>query len=77
VQQLTQLKTTPLGGTGLEITRVRLGACAIGGSPAVDRAIIGFRRPDQVDAVLDAAHLELTDADLADIEDTNRPAMTQ
>ena len=42
--------------------------------PAVDAAIIGFRRPDQVDGILDAARLELTDADIADIADTNRDA---
>jgi aryl-alcohol dehydrogenase-like predicted oxidoreductase len=32
MQQLTELTTTPLGGTGLEITRVGFGAWAIGGS---------------------------------------------
>lgn len=37
-------------------------------NPAVDAAIIGFRRPDQVDPVLDAARLDLTDADVAEIE---------
>ncbi len=42
--------------------------------PAVDGAIIGFRRPDQVDAILDAGRLELTDADIADIENPNQPA---
>jgi aryl-alcohol dehydrogenase-like predicted oxidoreductase len=42
-------------------------------NPAVDGAIIGFRRPDQVDAILDASRLELTDTDLADIDNTNRP----
>ena len=31
MQQLTQLKITPLGGTGLEITRAGFGAWAIGG----------------------------------------------
>jgi aryl-alcohol dehydrogenase-like predicted oxidoreductase len=41
-------------------------------NPAVDGAIIGFRRPDQVDSVLDAGRLELTDADVADIEDLDR-----
>jgi aryl-alcohol dehydrogenase-like predicted oxidoreductase len=35
---------------------------------AVDGAIVGFRRPDQVDPILDAAALELTDEDLAEIE---------
>jgi aryl-alcohol dehydrogenase-like predicted oxidoreductase len=36
---------------------------------AVDGAIIGFRRPDQVDGVLDAGRLELSAADVAEIED--------
>jgi aryl-alcohol dehydrogenase-like predicted oxidoreductase len=37
-------------------------------NPAVDGAIVGFRRPDQVDPILAAANLELTDEDLAEIE---------
>jgi aryl-alcohol dehydrogenase-like predicted oxidoreductase len=37
-------------------------------NPSVDAAIVGFRRPDQVDPILPAAALELTDADMADIE---------
>ncbi len=37
-------------------------------NPAVHGAIIGFRRPDQVDGVLDAGRLELSEADVADIE---------
>jgi aryl-alcohol dehydrogenase-like predicted oxidoreductase len=37
------------------------------GNPAVDGAIVGFRRPDQVDAIIAAAKLELTDQDLAEI----------
>jgi aryl-alcohol dehydrogenase-like predicted oxidoreductase len=37
-------------------------------NPAVDGAIVGFRRPDQVDPILTAANLELTDEDLAEIE---------
>jgi aryl-alcohol dehydrogenase-like predicted oxidoreductase len=36
--------------------------------PAVDGAIVGFRRSDQVDPILPAANLELTDQDIADIE---------
>src|SRR5437016_998550 len=36
--------------------------------PAVDGAIVGFRGPDQVDPILVAATLELTDEDVADIE---------
>jgi aryl-alcohol dehydrogenase-like predicted oxidoreductase len=37
-------------------------------NPAVDGAIVGFRRPDQVDPIVAAADLELTEADLAEIE---------
>jgi aryl-alcohol dehydrogenase-like predicted oxidoreductase len=35
---------------------------------AVDGAIVGFRRPDQVDPIIDAAGLELGEDDLATIE---------
>jgi len=41
-------------------------------NPSVDGAIVGFRRPDQVDPILPAANLELTDADLAEIEGSVR-----
>jgi hypothetical protein len=44
----TQLKTSPLGTTGPEIT--------------------GFRRPGQVDPIVTAAGLELTDEDINEIE---------
>ncbi len=37
-------------------------------NPAVDGAIVGFRRPDQVDPILPAASLELTGEDLDEIE---------
>jgi len=37
-------------------------------NPAVDAAITGFRRPDQVAPVLAAANLDLTEQDLADID---------
>ena len=37
-------------------------------NPAVDGAIVGFRRPDQVDGILGAASLELSAADVAEIE---------
>jgi aryl-alcohol dehydrogenase-like predicted oxidoreductase len=40
--------------------------------PAVDGAIVGFRRPDQVDPILPAANLELTDEDVAEIEGRGR-----
>jgi aryl-alcohol dehydrogenase-like predicted oxidoreductase len=36
-------------------------------NPAVDGAIVGFRRPDQVDPLLAAAGLELTPQDIAEI----------
>ncbi len=38
-------------------------------NPAVDGAITGFRRPDQVDPILAAAELELSDDDVAALED--------
>jgi aryl-alcohol dehydrogenase-like predicted oxidoreductase len=41
-------------------------------NPAVDGAIVGFRRPDQVDPILPAANLELTDQDVAEIEGSAR-----
>jgi aryl-alcohol dehydrogenase-like predicted oxidoreductase len=41
-------------------------------NPAVDGAIVGFRRPDQVDPILPAANLELTDQDIAEIEGSTR-----
>jgi len=37
-------------------------------NPAVDGAIVGFRRPDQVASLLPAADLDLTSEDLAEIE---------
>jgi aryl-alcohol dehydrogenase-like predicted oxidoreductase len=37
-------------------------------NPAVDGAIVGFRRPDQVDPILAAAGLELSDEDVEEIE---------
>jgi aryl-alcohol dehydrogenase-like predicted oxidoreductase len=37
-------------------------------NPAVDAAIVGFRRPDQVDPMLAAADLDLTDGDPRAIE---------
>ena len=37
-------------------------------NPAVDGAIVGFRRPDQVDPILAAADLELSEDDVEEIE---------
>jgi aryl-alcohol dehydrogenase-like predicted oxidoreductase len=52
------------------------GAVAVAWSlrnPAVDGAIVGFRRPDQVDhPILIAANLELSDEDAAEIEGSTR-----
>jgi aryl-alcohol dehydrogenase-like predicted oxidoreductase len=39
-------------------------------NPAVDGAIVGFRRPDQVDPIVAAANLDLGDEDVAEIEGT-------
>jgi aryl-alcohol dehydrogenase-like predicted oxidoreductase len=36
--------------------------------PAVDAAIAGFRRPDQVDPILPGAVLDLSDQDMAEVE---------
>jgi len=58
-----------------EVHRATVGAVAIAWTlrnPAVDAAIVGFRRPDQVDPVIDAASLELTDQDMAIIEGADR-----
>jgi len=38
--------------------------------PAVDGAIVGFRRPDQVDPILAAAALDLSDEDINEIEES-------
>ncbi len=38
-------------------------------NPAVTAAIVGFRRPQQVEEMVGAAELQLTDADVRDIED--------
>jgi len=37
-------------------------------NPAVDGAIVGFRSPDQVDPLTEAANLELSDDDITTIE---------
>ncbi len=47
------------------------GAAAIAwtlSNPAVDGAIVGFRSPDQVDPLIDAANLELSEDDITTIE---------
>jgi len=37
-------------------------------NPAVDGAIVGFRSPEQVDPLIDAANLDLSEADITTIE---------
>ena len=37
-------------------------------NPAVDGAIVGFRSPEQVDPLIDAANLELSAEDITTIE---------
>jgi aryl-alcohol dehydrogenase-like predicted oxidoreductase len=41
-------------------------------NPAVDGAIVGFRRPDQVDPILAGANLDLTEHDIDEIEGATR-----
>ena len=38
-------------------------------NPAVHGSIVGFRRPDQVEALVGAGNIELSDDDLATIAD--------
>jgi aryl-alcohol dehydrogenase-like predicted oxidoreductase len=60
--------------TVAERHEVSVGAVAVAWTlrnPAVDGAIVGFRRPQQVDPIVDAANLELTDDDIAEIEGGN------
>lgn len=50
---------------------VSVGAVAVAwtlGNPAVDGAIVGFRRPDQIAPIVSAANLELSELDRATIE---------
>lgn len=58
---MTQLVTTPFGATGMDITRIGLGAWAIGGGDWES----GWG--PQPDPLLSAAGLELTDAEVAEI----------
>jgi aryl-alcohol dehydrogenase-like predicted oxidoreductase len=62
----------------LETVAARLDSTPGGGAiawtlryPAVDGAIVGFRRPDQVDPILGAASLELSKDDIATIDGRN------
>jgi aryl-alcohol dehydrogenase-like predicted oxidoreductase len=41
-------------------------------NPAVDAAIVGLRRPDQVDELLEAATFDLSDEDAAELEGSQR-----
>jgi aryl-alcohol dehydrogenase-like predicted oxidoreductase len=51
---------TPLGSSRLGETGLEIGA--------VDSAIVGVRRSDQVDAIIAAANAELGEDDVANIE---------
>ena len=73
----TKLKTTQLGQTGLEITRVGFGAWALGGGdwehgwgPQDDD--VSIAPIDQVDPILAAATLELSENDNYEIEGATR-----
>jgi aryl-alcohol dehydrogenase-like predicted oxidoreductase len=58
-------------GAAADLLGVSPGAVAVAWTlrnPAVDGAIAGFRRPDQVDPIVPAAALDLTDEDVAEIE---------
>jgi aryl-alcohol dehydrogenase-like predicted oxidoreductase len=62
----TTMKTTELGQTGLQLTRVGFGAWAIGGGNWE------FGWGSQVAPILPAADLELTHQDIAEIEGSTR-----
>ncbi len=62
----TALKTTQLAQAGAIAVAWTLR------NPAVEGAKVGFRRPDEVDPILTAASLDLTDQDIADIEGSTR-----
>ena len=67
--QITQLKSTHLGDSGLSITSVGFGAIAWTlRNPAIDGATVGFRSPEQVDPVIEAANLQLSEDDITTIE---------
>jgi aryl-alcohol dehydrogenase-like predicted oxidoreductase len=53
---------------GLETTPGAVAVAWALRNSAVDDAIVGFRRPDQVDPILGAANLELGQEDVATIE---------
>jgi aryl-alcohol dehydrogenase-like predicted oxidoreductase len=69
------LATAERVSTVAERLGVSPGAVAIAWTlrnPAVDGAIVGLRRPDQVDELLAAATLELSDEDAAEVEGRQR-----
>ena len=68
--QQTALKRAQLGGVADRYDTTP-GASAVAWTlrnPAIDSAIVGFRRPNQVDPILPAAHLALTEEDMVEIE---------
>ena len=73
----TRVRTSPLGGTGMRISRVGFGAWAIGGggwesswdrSQTTSPSPRSTGRSTSVDPILAAAALELTDEDVTEIE---------
>jgi len=65
------LKLVERVGAVAERHSVTPGAVAVAWTlrnPAVDGAIVGFRRPDQVDPIVVAANLDLSGEDVAEIE---------
>jgi aryl-alcohol dehydrogenase-like predicted oxidoreductase len=74
--QLTDnLQTADRVGSLAQRRGVSPGAIAIAWTlrhPAVDAAIVGLRRPDQVDELLAAATFELSDEDAAELEGNDR-----
>jgi hypothetical protein len=71
--QKTKLRTSPLGGTGMEITRVGFGAWAIGGwdRSRMTRRSTGPRNSGSTGSApppMGSADLELTQQDITEIE---------
>jgi aryl-alcohol dehydrogenase-like predicted oxidoreductase len=61
------METRQLGNSDLHITPIGLGAWTLR-QPAVTAAIVGARRPDQIDGIIGAAAFRLSDAEIAEIE---------
>ena len=74
---LYQLDPKAVSSLAIHLRRrhgVSIGSVAVAWTlrnPAVDGAIVGFRHPEQVDPIVEAANLELTDEDITEIEGGN------